>query len=182
MAVFTCAAVLAAAIAGGVVALLGAVIGGALLPVRVGVAVTVLAYAILETLGQETKVPSSCWLVPQSWVMRGRYSGAFVFGTILGVGCFTVIPFVGYYVLAAFCFLSGAVRTGTAIGGAFGLTRSIAMIGFIWTAMARRGPGRSVGTLLTPQSLIDAYQRGRWFRVTTLAAAAGALFSGAWKA
>lgn len=127
-AVYTAAMTMAAAATGAVVAgagtgLLGIWSGGRLTLIA-ALGVITLIYALHELGFIRVPVPGRDWVVPAAWVRQGFYRRAVVWGSIVGTGVFTRIPFAALPVLAAWLFIYGDVVYGAVAGSLYGLVRA----------------------------------------------------------
>ncbi len=82
--------------------------------------------------GPAVPVLTSSWQVPAHWV-RGRLTGAIVFGFFLGSGIATWMPSASFYALAVLSFLLPA-PTGVIVMGGYGLVRAAPAIVVALTA------------------------------------------------
>jgi hypothetical protein len=84
-----------------------------------------LAYGFAELRKLDWKVPTRHWLIPKGWAAYGTPRFEMIFGLILGAGFLTVIPFIGYYLLIAYCLTCGAIAKASAAMAVFGALRAI---------------------------------------------------------
>lgn len=118
---------------GGVVGLLCGVLGTwlahqiptPLTALRFGTAGIGIAYGIAAACGARWPVPTRRWQVPRRWARYGHINFAAAFGAILGAGLFTVVNFIGFYLLLAVCVLSADPLTGSATMALYGAARAI---------------------------------------------------------
>jgi hypothetical protein len=95
---------------------------------------TAVAGAVLAALAgladvSGLRVPSSKRSVPKSWFDRwGTLRSSALYGSILGLGLSTVVPFASYYWLLAFAFLVGTGGYGALLLGAYGLGRTVSVL------------------------------------------------------
>jgi hypothetical protein len=101
----------------------------AALPLATALGGAALAYALHELEFVRLPVPGRDWQVPASWVRRGFYRSAAVFGGTVGFGVFTRIPYATLPVLLAWLFVSGNVWYGLAAGLVYGATRAASIYG-----------------------------------------------------
>ncbi len=114
---FVAAAIVSAGIVGILCGILGALLAGLAAPVLVIVAALIGIVAVVYGLGEVTRanlwVPQRHWLVPSQWSWYGSLRYAAAFGSILGAGFFTLIPFIGYHILLIVCVLvADPIRSG----------------------------------------------------------------------
>jgi sulfite exporter TauE/SafE len=142
---FTIGAVGTAALFGAVLGFAGSQLFTQVPYVRTLLLISVAAasgvYGLAALVGVELQVPTGHWMVPRHWGGYGWNGGALLFGSALGLGLLTVIPFVGYYLVLAFCFLSHRTSIGAVTLGAFGLGRSLPILA---TAVSAAVINRSV--------------------------------------
>jgi hypothetical protein len=91
----------------GTVALVSAVIGTGVVPMR---------------------LPESRWRIPRSWARFGHAAYSGLFGGILGLGVFTAIPSVGFYALLAWGVTAESWHAVAPVFGAFGLARILPLV------------------------------------------------------
>jgi hypothetical protein len=97
---------------------------GAQLPLAGALGGVALAYALHELGFVRLPVPGRDWQVPASWVRRGFYRSAVVFGGTVGFGVFTRVPYASLPVLLAWLFVSGNVAYGAIAGLVYGSLRA----------------------------------------------------------
>lgn len=146
---FAIGVVLGAAALGGLLGLVGEL----LLATRPVVAAAVTASTATLVLAREVgrapiPIPQRRWQVPRRWLGR-FWMGAFVFGAVMGVGLFTFIPSLVFYLYLLTCLMVGGPGYGAAVGIVYGLV----FAGTVWLRTAVRGPaspagyaGRGIGT------------------------------------
>lgn len=86
--------------------------------------VITLIYALHELGFIRVRVPGRDWVVPAAWVRQEFHRRAVVWGSIVGTGVFTRIPFAALPVLAAWLFIYGDVVYGAVAGSLYGLVRA----------------------------------------------------------
>ncbi len=122
---------LAGAAMGGVVALAGlglyALAPGAQHPLAVALGALTSAYALHELGWLRLPVPGRDWQVPASWVRRGFYRSAVIFGSIAGFGVFTRVPYASMPILLGWLLVSGNVLLGIATGMLYGVMRAVSI-------------------------------------------------------
>jgi hypothetical protein len=97
---------------------------GAQLPLAIALGIVTLAYALHELEVVRLPVPGRYWQVPASWVRNGFYRSAVIFGSTVGFGVFTRIPYASLPILLGWLFVSGNVGYGFAAGLVYGVTRA----------------------------------------------------------
>ena len=145
MAVYTASMTLAAATTGAILATAGAGVlrlwSEATLPLAAALGAITLVYALHEIGFVRVPVPGRDWVVPGDWVRYGLYRRAVVWGSIVGAGVFTRVPFAALPILAAWLFIYGDVVYGALAGALYGLTRAAS----IFTTASSRDAGEVVG-------------------------------------
>lgn len=81
-------------------------------------------YSFAELQGAKLPIPTRHWLVPKEWGQYGQPFFATAFGVILGAGFFTVINFIGYYLLLASCVMTAEPIQGSVVMAVFGAART----------------------------------------------------------
>ncbi len=77
--------------------------------------------------------------VPVTWWRRWRpYGAAVAYGAALGMGITTRIPFGTFYVLCAWCLLSGSAGYGAALLGTYGAARALVLVPVSWRVYRRQ--------------------------------------------
>lgn len=104
-----------------------------------GVLAVVVAVGVASDLGiLGARLPTIRRQVNEEWLHRYRgWVYGLGFGLQLGVGFSTVVAISSVYSAFAAAFLSGSVRTGLLIGGAFGLARAATILSVV---TVRRAP------------------------------------------
>jgi hypothetical protein len=100
---------------------------GAKLPFAAALGIIALAYALRELGWLRLPVPGRDWQVPASWVRRGFYRSAVIFGGTVGFGVFTRIPYASLPILLGWLFVSGNVPLGAATGIVYGALRALSI-------------------------------------------------------
>lgn len=100
---------------------------GMLLPLAVALGAAAFAYALHELDFVRLPVPGRDWQVPNGWLKGGFYRSAAIFGSLVGSGVFTRIPFASLPILLAWIFISGDVLYGAAIGLVYGAVRAVSI-------------------------------------------------------
>lgn len=141
------------------------------------VAIVSGSYAIADLLGKPLPVPTRHWLVPRKWGRFGDKWFAGVFGLVLGTGFFTVMPFIGFYVLVLWCGLLNSPLESGAVAGVFGLTRGVPVL---LTAIAVRPHVRFLPDM--PLGVVAGYEIAdrsvvRALRVVSLISATAAILA-----
>jgi hypothetical protein len=118
----------------------------------------VAAALVRETVRPRWPVPQRHWQVPQHW-LTGPWSGAIVFGSIMGAGVFTRQPSALFHLYVLACVASASPWTGAAFGCVYGLAY---VGGFV--------RGMSVGSCALPDRgavdwVVAAWRRVRWVGV-----------------
>ncbi|MBI2766532.1 MAG: hypothetical protein HYX53_11560 [Chloroflexi bacterium] len=84
-----------------------------------------LCLALVDITPSIARVPSLGWSVPRSWWERfGPNRGAVAYGTVLGLGVSTVVPYASFYLLLFGALLLGPTA-GIAIGASYGFARAL---------------------------------------------------------
>jgi hypothetical protein len=89
------------------------------------VAVCVIA-GLLDFLG--ARVPTGHWLVPRQWARWPWPAYPMIFGTILGIGWLTVVPFASYYLVVALLLIIGDNTLSVVTMTAFGIARTVPLL------------------------------------------------------
>ncbi len=97
---------------------------GMTLPLAVALGAVAFAYALHELDFVQLPVPGRDWQVPNSWLKGGFYRSAAIFGSLVGSGVFTRIPYASLPILLAWIFISGNVFYGALIGLVYGAERA----------------------------------------------------------
>jgi len=125
---FTLGAVAGAAAVGGACGAMGVpIVALGKDAARVSWSIAVIAasiYGVAELSGVRLPVPTRHWQVPQAWARHGAPAFAATFGVLLGAGFFTIVDYLGYYLLLGRCALSASPSTGVAFMAAFGAARA----------------------------------------------------------
>jgi hypothetical protein len=100
---------------------------GAVLPLAVGLGVVALVYSLHELGFVQLPVPGREWQVPASWVRHGFYRSAAVFGSVVGFGVFTRVPYASLPVLLAWLFVTGNPVYGAIAGAVYGALRAFSI-------------------------------------------------------
>jgi hypothetical protein len=98
---------------------------GARGPLAGALGAVTLAYALHELGVLRLRVPGRDWQVPASWVHGRFYQSAIIFGSTVGFGVFTRVPFASLPILFGWLFVSGNVVYGVAAGLLYGVTRAL---------------------------------------------------------
>ena len=122
-----------------------AVAPGANVPLAVGLGAVALAYAMHELGLLKLPVPGRDWQVPADWVRHGFYRSAAIFGSTVGFGVFTRIPYATFPILLAWLFVSGNIVFGLAAGLVYGALRAVSIY--------------SSASCKVPEDLVDLNQR-----------------------
>ena len=125
--------VVSATVSGSVVGGISGIVGSWITPpffslqhsIIVFVVATSLIYGAAELLGIKLWVPTRHWEVPKQWSFYGSLFYAAIFGATLGIGFFTFITFVGYYLLLLSCILAADPVYGSIVMAIYGLSRAI---------------------------------------------------------
>ncbi|HXT69961.1 MAG TPA: hypothetical protein VN700_09415 [Vicinamibacterales bacterium] len=89
------------------------------------VAVCVGAF-LLDLVG--ARVPTGHWLVPRQWTRWSWPAYPMIFGTILGIGWLTVVPFASYYLMIALLLIIGDSTLAVVTMTAFGIARTVPVL------------------------------------------------------
>jgi hypothetical protein len=85
-------------------------------------------YAFGEIVGKPIPVPSRHWLVPREWAGLGAKAFSLLFGAVLGAGFFTIVPFVGFYIVVVGCAVLLDPLQSAAVLGSFGAMRGLPVV------------------------------------------------------
>jgi len=130
------------------------------------------AYGVAELRGVHLPVPSRHWQVPRVWGARGRTFHAAAFGLLLGPGFFTVINFIGYYILLIWCVLTASPLYGGVLMALFGAIRAAPVVLIPLISKMRR-QSVSYGSAVTINNrLVTTHRHLRWLRTVLLLAVA----------
>ena len=110
------------------------------LPLAIALGCIAFAYALHELDLFRLPVPGRDWQVPVTWVQRGFYRSAAIFGGTVGFGVFTRVPYASLPVLLAWLFVSGNVLYGVLAGVVYGASRAVS----IYSSAACREPAEMV--------------------------------------
>jgi hypothetical protein len=92
----------------------------------IALAAVALLYALRELFGLPIPLPDLDRQVPEWWrTFFSKNVAAFLYGLGLGIGFLTYLSFGTYVAVMTGAFISGDVRTGAVICGAFGLARGL---------------------------------------------------------
>lgn len=105
-------------------------------PLAVALGAVSLVYALHELEFVRLPVPGRDWQVPASWVRRGFYRSAAIFGSVVGFGVFTRVPFASLPILLAWLFVSGNILSGALAGLVYGAARALS----IYASASTTGP------------------------------------------
>lgn len=108
-------------------AILLALVPGAQVPLAVALGFVTLLYALSEVGFINLPVPGRDWQVPATWVRDGFYRSAAVFGSTVGLGVFTRVPYASFPILLGWLFVSGNVVHGALGGSVYGICRAISI-------------------------------------------------------
>lgn len=86
------------------------------------------AYGIAAVCGARWPVPTRHWQVPRAWGRHGKARFAVIFGAILGAGFFTVVNFIGYYLLLLICISSADPWRAGAVMVTYGASRAVPLV------------------------------------------------------
>lgn len=100
---------------------------GMTLPLAIVLGAVAFAYALHELEFVHLPVPGREWQVPNSWLKGGFYRSAAIFGSLVGSGVVTRIPFASLPILFAWLFISGNVLYGALIGLVYGAVRAVSI-------------------------------------------------------
>lgn len=98
-----------------------------IVPLAVVLGAVTLAYALHELELLRVPVPGRDWQVPADWVRDGFYRSAVIFGSVVGFGVFTRIPYASLPILLGWLFVSGNVVLGAAAGLVYAATRALSI-------------------------------------------------------
>jgi hypothetical protein len=96
-------------------------------PLAVGLGALTCAYALHELAWLRLPVPGRDWQVPASWVRHGFYRSAAIFGSIVGFGVLTRVPYASMPILLGWLLVSGNVILGIATGMLYGVVRAVSI-------------------------------------------------------
>jgi hypothetical protein len=169
---FAAAAIVGSSSVGIAVALLGSVIAHAKIrgPLTGATWIIALVYAVGELVKKPLPVPTFRWQVPRRWSLYGDGAFSAIFGLCLGAGFLTVVPFVGYYLLISWCFLSQSAVQAGVVMAIFGVMRGAPlMLVAEGTAIACR-PASSRGSMAVVRGFGNVHPGLRVARGATLLA------------
>lgn len=86
------------------------------------------AYGMAMVCGTRWPVPTRHWQVPRAWGRHGKALFAVIFGAILGAGFFTIVNFIGYYLLLAICVSSADPWHAGAVMAIYGASRAVPLL------------------------------------------------------
>lgn len=120
--------ILAGTAVGAVFATAGALLHGAWpdgqVPLALALGGITLLYALSEVGFIRLPVPGRDWQVPADWVRDGFYRSAVIFGSTVGFGVFTRVPYASLPILLGWLFVSGNVLYGALAGFVYGVFRA----------------------------------------------------------
>lgn len=87
-------------------------------------AVITLTFSLREVNIVRLPMPQVRWQVPANWAAYGKLIQLFLYGIVLGVDVFTLIPYATFYALMIFEAILG-IRGGVAIGFIYGVARAL---------------------------------------------------------
>ena len=96
-------------------------------PLAIVLGVITLLYALSEAGVIALPVPGRDWQVPAGWVREGFYRSAIIFGSTVGFGIFTRVPYPSFPILLGWLFVSGNVAYGVIAGLVYGVCRAISI-------------------------------------------------------
>lgn len=96
-------------------------------PLALALGVITLLYALSEVGFISLPVPGRRWQVPATWVREGFYRSAAIFGSTVGFGVFTRVPYASFPILVSWLFVSGNVVYGALGGCVYGICRAISI-------------------------------------------------------
>ena len=135
---YVASGILAAALLGFGLGVVGAALPEALIRVGWGlIAVTAGAYVVGSLLGMRIGVPQRDWMIPSDWSWDGETRYAITFGALLGAGLFTKVSYIGYHLLLMLCVALRDPLTAMVVMGAFGLIRTMPVLAFPLAALVR---------------------------------------------
>lgn len=128
IAVFTGSLIVTAAAVGAALGLVGEPVS-----TRIETLPALGAVALLGLLMELKVLPMSApyrhWQVPRDWPQKyGPWGGYALWGSTLGLGIVSYIPFVSYHVFLACMLLSGGAVEGAVFGVLYGVGRSLASL------------------------------------------------------
>lgn len=97
-------------------------------PLVVGLAGAAFVYAFHELGIVQLPAPGSPWRVPVEWANWSYYRSAIMWGTALGTGLLTALPFPGYLVLLGWLAAIGNPYYGLAVAGLYGFARALPVL------------------------------------------------------
>lgn len=81
---------------------------------------------LLDLLG--ARAPTGHWLVPRQWARWPWPAYSMLFGTILGIGWLTVVPFASYYLVVALLLIIGSSTLAVVTMTVFGIARTVPLL------------------------------------------------------
>jgi hypothetical protein len=87
-------------------------------------------YALRELGFVYLPLPGRNWQVPRSWLARGFYSSAVVYGLVLGTGFATRAPFASFQLMSGMNAVLGLPAIALVNGLLYGLSRAGTLVGY----------------------------------------------------
>jgi len=97
------------------------------LPFAFALGAIALAYALHELELIRLPVPGRDWQVPAGWVRHNFYRSAVIFGSTVGFGVFTRVPYATFPLLLAWLFVAGDPIYGVTAGLLYGALRALSI-------------------------------------------------------
>jgi hypothetical protein len=148
-------------------------------PLYLAISIVVVGIAIMygfaELRAVIWPVPTRHWQIPREWGRYGRPRFATVFGLILGAGFFTVINFIGYYLLLANCILIADPLHGSMLMATYGAARAAPLILAPLSFWIRRRTYTFETAVAVNEWFVELDYRLAWLRASVLFAFAGSV-------
>ena len=109
-------------------------------------------YALGDIAGRRLAVPSRHWLVPRDWASFGAKTFSMIFGLFLGAGVFTVVPFIGFYIVLTVCGILLKPAAAAIVLAVFGAMRGLP----VWLAAVAVPPEHPLGNE-APLGIVAGY-------------------------
>ena len=138
----------------------------AALPLGLALGAVTLVYALSEVGLISLPIPGRDWQVPATWVRNGFYRSAAIFGSTVGFGVFTRVPYASFPILLGWLFVSGNVIYGIIVGLVYGIARAIS----IYSSAPHKDTGELVQWNQRIMAMIPAVHRATGLALATFAA------------
>jgi hypothetical protein len=85
-------------------------------------------YILSELKILKLSVPQRKWQIPSTWLQESHELNMWIWGTILGAGIFTFIPYITFYIIYLVSAMFFEPYMGSFIGAIYGFARAFASI------------------------------------------------------